>query len=106
MNWQWIFLILFSLTLLPAGIALLAGWAPRSLRTDGMPVRSQGAALLLIYATVPVNAIPRLADASAAMVLACTAGGGALALTGALVLAFAGRRQQGRTGHPASRTAD
>ncbi|MGW5345084.1 hypothetical protein [Streptomyces sp. NPDC004050] len=105
MNWQWILLILFSLTLLPAGIALLAGWAPRGLRTDRMPLRSQGAALLLIYATVPVNTAPRLAGASAATVLGCTAGGGALALTGALVLAFAGRRQHGRTGHPASGSA-
>ncbi|MGW3622507.1 hypothetical protein [Streptomyces sp. NPDC000880] len=29
MTWQWIGLAIFSLALLPAGLAMVGGWAPR-----------------------------------------------------------------------------
>ncbi|MFJ6935488.1 hypothetical protein [Streptomyces sp. NPDC101132] len=89
MKWQWTGLIVFSLTLLPAGLAMVADRVPYRLRARLAPVRARGAALLLIYATVPVNAVPRLAGASPDTTLVCTAAGGALAVAGALVLGTA-----------------
>ncbi|MFJ3921754.1 hypothetical protein [Streptomyces sp. NPDC090022] len=89
MKWHWTALILFSVTLLPAGLAMVADRVPRRLRARLAPVRARGAAFLLIYATAPVNAVPRLAGASPDTTLACTAAGGALAVAGALVLGVA-----------------
>ncbi|MFJ7263635.1 hypothetical protein ACIQV2_26120 [Streptomyces globosus] len=97
MKWQWTALVLFSLTLLPAGLAMVTERLPRRLRARLEPVRARGAALLLIYATAPVNAVPRLAGASSDMTLMCTAAGGALAVAGALVLGVATLRA-GRVG--------
>ncbi|AXE24059.1 hypothetical protein C0216_11865 [Streptomyces globosus] len=97
MKWQWAALVLFSLTLLPAGLAMVAGRVPRRLRARLAPLRARGAALLLIYATAPVNAVPRLAGASPDTTLACTAAGGVLAVAGALVLGAATWRT-GRAG--------
>ncbi|WP_371617052.1 hypothetical protein [Streptomyces sp. NBC_00454] len=94
MTWQWIGLIAFSLTLLPAGLAMAADRIPRRLRAKLTPVRPRGWALLLIYATAPVNAVPRLADAAPGITLACTAAGGALAVAGCLLLGFATHRRQ------------
>ncbi|MFB6560387.1 MULTISPECIES: hypothetical protein [unclassified Streptomyces] len=89
MPWQWIGLALFTLTLLPAGSAMLADRVPRTWRGRLAPVRPRGAALLLIYAAAPVNAIPRLTGAAPDTALMCTAVGGALAVGGCLVLGFA-----------------
>ncbi|MFD3696890.1 hypothetical protein ACFWUZ_12180 [Streptomyces sp. NPDC058646] len=89
MQWHWIGLSVFSLTLLPAGLAMLADRVPRRWRGRLAPVRPRGAAVLLFYATAPVNAVPRLAGASAETTLTCTAIAGALAVAGALVLGFA-----------------
>jgi hypothetical protein len=89
MTWQWTALILFSLTLLPAGLAMVAGRVPRRLRARLAPVRARGASPLLIYATAPVNAVPRLTGASPDTTLVCTAAGGVLAVAGALVLGVA-----------------
>ncbi|MBW5480359.1 hypothetical protein [Streptomyces bambusae] len=89
MKWQWTALILFSLTLLPAGLAMLADRVPRRLRARLVPVRARGAAFLLIYATAPANVVPRLAGASPDTTLAFTAAGGVLAVAGALVLGVA-----------------
>ncbi|WP_412078760.1 hypothetical protein ACLF6K_35720 [Streptomyces xanthophaeus] len=89
MTWQWIGLAVFTLTLLPAGLAMAADRVPERLRGRLAPVRPRGWSLLLIYATAPVNALPRLAGASADVTLACTAVGGAFAVTGCLFLGFA-----------------
>lgn len=86
MTWQWIGLTFFSLTVLPAGLAMAADRVPERLRRRLAPVRPRGWALLLIYATAPINALPRLAGASPDITLACTVAGGALAVTGCLVL--------------------
>ncbi|MGW7327094.1 hypothetical protein ACWGIU_00360 [Streptomyces sp. NPDC054840] len=41
MFWQWIGLSVFSLTLLPAGLAMAGGWAPARLRARHTPVRAR-----------------------------------------------------------------
>ncbi|MFE3579643.1 hypothetical protein [Streptomyces vinaceus] len=89
MKWQWIGLALFSLTLLPTGLAMASDRVPRRLRGRLAPVRPRGWALLSVYAVAPVNAIPRLAGASSDVTLAATATGGALVVAGSLVLGFA-----------------
>ncbi|AYV26405.1 hypothetical protein ACIBTP_40665 [Streptomyces avidinii] len=101
MKWQWIGLVLFSLTLLPAGLAMASDRVPRRLRGRLAPIRPRGLAVLLIYATAPVNAIPRLAGASPDTTLMCTAIGGALGIAGALVLGFATHRPRHRPPKPA-----
>ncbi|MFJ3976493.1 hypothetical protein [Streptomyces sp. NPDC090021] len=97
MKWQWIGLIAFSLTLLPAAVAMTADRVPRRLRNRLAPVRPRGWALLLIYATAPVNAVPRLAGASPDITLACTLVGGGLAVAGCLVLGVATLRRPHRS---------
>ncbi|MFE9482985.1 hypothetical protein ACFYNM_30810 [Streptomyces spororaveus] len=89
MTWQWTGLAVFSLILLPAAAAMITGRVPRRLRRRPAPVRPRGWALLLICATAPVNALPRLAGASPGLTLACTAAGGGLAVAGCLVLGAA-----------------
>lgn len=86
MTWQWIGLNFFSLTVLPAGLAMATDRVPERLRHQLAPVRPHGWALLLIYATAPVNALPRIAGASPDITLACSAAGGALTVAGCLVL--------------------
>ncbi|WP_137988385.1 hypothetical protein [Streptomyces vilmorinianum] len=96
MTWQWIGLTAFSLTLLPSGVAMAVDRVPERLRARPAPVPTRGRAVLLIYATAPVNALPRLADASADVTLACTVAGGALAVAGCLLMGWAtgaGRRR-------------
>ncbi|MFC8585396.1 hypothetical protein ACFUGD_12720 [Streptomyces sp. NPDC057217] len=94
MTWQWIGLTSFSLTVLPAGLAMAADRVPERMRRRLAPVRPRGWAFLLIYATAPVNALPRIAGASPDITLACTAVGGALALAGCLVLGVTTRARQ------------
>lgn len=85
MHGQWIVLALFSLTLLPAGLALAADRVPRHLRARVAPVRPRGWGMLLIYSTAPLNTIPRLADASPNVTLVCAAAGSILCLAGSLL---------------------
>lgn len=92
MKWQWIGLTIFSLTLLPAGLAMAAGRAPSRLRGRLAPVRPRGWALLAIYTVAPLNAIPRLAGASPETTLALTAAAGIIAAAGCLVAALASIR--------------
>ncbi|WP_238426722.1 hypothetical protein [Streptomyces adustus] len=89
MTWQWIGLTIFSLTLLPAGLAMAAGWAPARLRAQLAPVRAHGWALLSLYAVAPLNAIPRLGGASPEMSLALTAVGGIVGVAGCLLAGLA-----------------
>ncbi|GGP99490.1 hypothetical protein GCM10010215_26580 [Streptomyces virginiae] len=89
MRWHWIGLAVFTLTLLPTGLAMAVDRVPERLRGRLTPVRPHGWFLLMIYATAPVNALPRLAGASPDVTLACTAVGGAFAVTGCLFLGFA-----------------
>ncbi|WP_327322583.1 hypothetical protein OG735_08880 [Streptomyces sp. NBC_01210] len=89
MTWQWIGLTIFSLTLLPAGLAMAAGWAPSRLRARLTPVRARGWALLALYAVAPLNAIPRLAGAAPEVSLALTATtAGIIAVAGCLLAAL------------------
>lgn len=96
MTWQWIGLTFFSLTVLPAGLAMAANRVPERLRHRLAPVRPRGWALLLIYATAPANALPRIAGAAPDITLACTAAGGLLALAGCLSLGLTTRTRQRR----------
>ncbi|MFI6012683.1 hypothetical protein ACIBAG_28395 [Streptomyces sp. NPDC051243] len=92
MNWQWIGLAVFSVTLLPAGVALLTNRVPRRLRPRLTPTRPCGLAFLAFYAAAPLNALPRLAGASPLIILAATAGAMAVTLTGSIVVIVATRR--------------
>lgn len=96
MKLQWIGLAFFSLTLLPAGLAMAADRVPRRLRGRLAPVRPRGWSMLLIYTVGPLNAIPRLADASPNVTLVCTASGAILAVSGSLLLGIATHRHQNR----------
>lgn len=93
MIWQWTGLTVFSLTLLPGGAAMAAGWAPARLRPRLTPVRIYGWALLALYAVAPLNAIPRLAGASAELSLVLTAAAGFVAVAGCLLAGFARLRR-------------
>ncbi|MFE0348834.1 hypothetical protein [Streptomyces griseoluteus] len=92
MIWQWIGLVGFSVTLLPAGIALLTGHVPKRLRPRLDPVRPRGLAVLCFYAAAPLNAIPRLAGASPLITLAATGLAMVVTLAGCTVVIVAVHR--------------
>ncbi|MEV8125371.1 hypothetical protein AB0P07_14915 [Streptomyces sp. NPDC085944] len=92
MAWHWIGLALFSLTLLPAGLAMITGRTPEHLRTWLTSTRTSGWPVLALYAVASLNAIPRLAGASPATTLAATATAGTVAVTGCAVAAIAALR--------------
>ncbi|MFF9117607.1 hypothetical protein ACF09Y_18700 [Streptomyces massasporeus] len=92
MLWQWIGLAVFSVTLLPAGVALLTGRVPGRLRPRLDPMRPRGLAVLAFYAAAPLNAIPRLADASPVLTLAATGLGMLVTLAGCIVVMVATQR--------------
>ncbi|MEU9574085.1 hypothetical protein AB0D62_30320 [Streptomyces massasporeus] len=92
MLWQWIGLAVFSVTLLPAGVALLTGRVPRRLRPRLDPMRPCGLAVLAFYAAAPLNAIPRLAGASPVLTLAATGLGMLVTLAGCIVVMVATQR--------------
>ncbi|URN17305.1 MULTISPECIES: hypothetical protein [Streptomyces] len=92
MIWHWVGLAFFSITLLPAGAAMVAGRVPERLRPRLAPVRPRGWAVLALYAAAPLNAIPRLADASPTIVSAATAAAGLAAATGCAVAVVASSR--------------
>ncbi|MEU9670813.1 hypothetical protein AB0E25_35635 [Streptomyces bobili] len=92
MTWHCIGLALFSLTLLPAGLAVITGRIPERLRTRLAPTRTRGWAILALYAVAPLNTIPRLAGASPAITLAATATAGIVAVTGCTAAAIAALR--------------
>ncbi|MFE0640663.1 hypothetical protein ACFW2Y_03410 [Streptomyces sp. NPDC058877] len=96
MTWQWFGLVFFSLTVLPAGLAMATNRVPERLRHRLAPVRPRGWALLLIYATAPTNSLPRIAGASPDLTLACTAAGGVLAVAGCLFLSLTVRTRRRR----------
>ncbi|MCX5522488.1 hypothetical protein OG342_06360 [Streptomyces bobili] len=97
MIWQWTGLAVFSLTLLPAGIALLTGHVPQRLHSRLAPMRPRGVALLAFYTAAPLNTLPRLADASTTVTLAATALAGLLTCAGSILLIVAGHRTQATT---------
>jgi hypothetical protein len=99
MIWQWIGLAVFSLTLLPIGLAMAAGRVPARLRARFAPVRVHGWAILAIYTAAPLNAIPRLAGASPELSLVLTAAAGIVAVAGCLMLGLA-RLATGENGAP------
>lgn len=89
MLWQWIGLAVFSVTLLPAGVALLTGRVPQRLRPRLDPMRPRGLALLAFYAVAPLNAIPRLAGPSPGLTLAATGLAMVVTLAGCIVVMVA-----------------
>ncbi|MFC9259346.1 hypothetical protein ACFT25_05945 [Streptomyces hydrogenans] len=95
MTWQWIGLTMFSLTLLPAGLAIAAGRVPARLPARLRPARAYGWAILALYATAPLNAVPRLTGASPQFSLALTAVAGIVAVAGCLLAALASLRRAG-----------
>ncbi|MFJ6050512.1 hypothetical protein [Streptomyces sp. NPDC092307] len=61
-----------TLLVLPLPLALLAGWTPRGLRGRQLAARPYAWAVLCLYTLMPLNAVPRMIDASADTVMACT----------------------------------
>ncbi|MGW1044106.1 hypothetical protein [Streptomyces sp. NPDC002547] len=92
MTWHWIGLVFFSLTLLPAALALISGRIPHRLRHRLAPMRPRGIALLALYAVAPLNTIPRLAEAPPVVTLVATAVAGVVATSGCTYAALAPRR--------------
>lgn len=86
-------------------MAVVVDRVPRRLRGRWASARPRGWGFLLIYATAPVNAVPRLAGASPDITLACTAVGGGLAVVGCLVLGVATLRRLHRPPAASSETA-
>ncbi|MFJ9765622.1 hypothetical protein ACIRUY_17580 [Streptomyces erythrochromogenes] len=95
MTWQWIGLTIFSLTLLPAGLAIATGRLPARLPARRRPPRAYGWAVLALYATAPLNAIPRLTGAAPRVSLALTSVAGIVAVAGCLLAALASLRRAG-----------
>ncbi|MCY0933871.1 hypothetical protein [Streptomyces sp. H34-S4] len=83
-----------SVLLLPLALAMLAGWAPPRLR-DRAALRTYAWALLCLYVLAPLNAIPRMADAPAAVVTGCSAAGLAFVAAAATLLILTARRLSG-----------
>ncbi|MDX3834993.1 hypothetical protein [Streptomyces europaeiscabiei] len=92
MIWHWIGLVFFSLTLLPAGLALVSGRVPHRLRRWLAPMRPRGLALLALYAVAPLNTVPRLAEAPPVITLVATATAAIVAAVGCTYAALAPRR--------------
>lgn len=92
MIWHWIGLVFFSLTLLPAGLALVSGRIPHRLRHRLAPMRPRGLALLALYAVAPLNTVPRLAEAPPVITLVATATAAIVAAVGCAYAALAPRR--------------
>lgn len=88
-----------TLLLLPFPVAILAGWTPSKL-PSGAAVVPYAWALLFLYALAPLNAVPRMLDAPASVVLACTAAGllFSVAAVACLVRAVWFSRRPTRTG--------
>ncbi|MFG2973877.1 hypothetical protein ACGFYY_12825 [Streptomyces sp. NPDC048331] len=59
-----------TVLILPMAVAMLAGWTPPRLSVRAA-VHPYACAVLCIYAPAPLNAIPRMLDASACVVTAC-----------------------------------
>ncbi|MFJ9551302.1 hypothetical protein [Streptomyces erythrochromogenes] len=90
-----------TLLLLPFPVAIFAGWTPPKLpsRAAALPYAW---AMLCFYALAPINAVPRMLDASADVVMACTAAG-IVPTAAAFVLLV---RAAGFPRQPASRLGD
>ncbi len=97
MNWHWTGLVFFSLTLLPAGLALVTGRIPRRPRYWLAPMRPRGWGVLALYAVAPLDAVPRLADAPSLIVLVAAAAAGVVAAVGCTYTALAPRRTRNAT---------
>ncbi|MFD3701357.1 hypothetical protein ACFWUZ_35540 [Streptomyces sp. NPDC058646] len=69
---QAIALVAATILILPVPVAVLAGWAP-----PGLPVRTAAIpyawAMLCLYATAPLNTLPRILHAAPTAVTSCTA---------------------------------
>ncbi|GAA0661079.1 hypothetical protein GCM10010193_10110 [Kitasatospora atroaurantiaca] len=79
-------LALSSLTLLPVGIAMIAGrWVPRWWREKPEAARSVGVAYLLIYLVMLANGVPRVLDATEGVGLVFSTAGMVL-MAGAMVM--------------------
>ncbi|GAA2258839.1 hypothetical protein GCM10010145_33990 [Streptomyces ruber] len=71
---------------------MVTGRVPDRLRHRLVPLRRRGWAVLALYSAVPLNAIPRLADAPPWMTLVTTALAGLLAAVGCTAAIIATHR--------------
>ncbi|MFI5642267.1 hypothetical protein ACIA8H_33325 [Streptomyces goshikiensis] len=62
-----------TLLVLPVPLAILTGWRPRGLRGRPLAARPYAWAVFCLYTLMPLNAIPRMLNAPADTVMACTA---------------------------------
>ncbi|MFD5493793.1 hypothetical protein ACFYY3_02725 [Streptomyces sp. NPDC001812] len=100
--YHWIALAVFTALILPLSVAILAGWTPPWIRKRQAGIRLRAYGFLCVYGLALVNGIPRIADASYEVVMACTTGGfGFIAATAVLLLLAARKDAAARRALPA-----
>ncbi|MFJ2717980.1 hypothetical protein [Streptomyces sp. NPDC087437] len=100
--YHWIALAVSTALMLPTSVAMLAGWTPpwTRKRQAGMRLRAYG--FLCCYALMPLNGIPRIADASYVTVMACmNVGFGFIAAAAVLFLLAERKDSRARAAGPA-----
>ncbi|WP_329201806.1 MULTISPECIES: hypothetical protein [unclassified Streptomyces] len=85
-----------TLLVLPIPVGVLAGWTPRRFRGRWSAARLHARAVLCLYTLMPINAVPRMLDASADTVTACTLLG-FVSLAASAVFFIRAERAVGRT---------
>lgn len=83
--YHWIALAVSTVLMLPVVVATLAGWTPPWLRKRQAGLRLRAYGLLCGYALILVNAVPRIANASAETVLTCTGVGVGFSIASAVL---------------------
>ncbi|MEU2629993.1 hypothetical protein [Kitasatospora sp. NPDC007106] len=90
--YHWTTLAVSTALLLPIPVAVLAGWTPPWMRERRAGMRLRAYGVLCFYALAPLNGLPRIADASAGTVMACTAAGLGLIAAAAVLFLLAERK--------------
>ncbi len=99
--YHWIALAVSTALMLPMPVAILAGWTPPWMRKQQAGMRLRAYGILCIYALMLFNGIPRIADASFEMVMACSSVGLGFAAAAAVLLLLSARKDSGaRTAGP------
>jgi hypothetical protein len=93
--YHWIALAVSTALMLPVPVAMLSGWVPPWMRKRQAGMRLRAYGFLCCYALAPLNAIPRIADASYKAVMACTNVGFGFIAAAAVLFVLAERKDSG-----------
>ncbi|MGW2558610.1 hypothetical protein ACWCXB_05040 [Streptomyces sp. NPDC001514] len=91
----WIALAVSTAIMLPLPVAMLSGWTPPWMRKRQAGMRLRAYGFLCIYALMPLNGIPRIADASDETVTACMTVGFGCPAAAAVLFLLAERKDSG-----------